>query len=289
MGDVIAVTMDVDFTAYHADAPLDELAHCFPAIRDVCRDLPEVRFTWFVRVDAHLAATLGRSDYAFAKHPGAMEWLRAAGHELGWHHHAYREDGGRWVPEWDESRVVDQMRCASDIAKAMDLSVARMGWGFHSNATMAEMERLEWLVDSSAIPRPRYGWAPADVDWSTTPQHPYRPSRADYRVPGAPDRALLELPITTVELPVDTDTQRDVRRYINPSYHTPIFERALDQVEADDDTVLVCHPYEVCPSDATHPLISFDTNVFRHNIELVLQRFGAVSTLSEIVERVNAR
>ncbi len=273
--------MDVDFTDHRSGAPVDEMELLFAPLRRVCAELPEARFTWFVRIDAGMAEIHGRPDWAFERHAGALDWLRAAGHEIAWHHHAYRRGRARrWLPEVRPDRVVEQLRAASDVAHANGLRSTRMGWGFQANETVAVLPALGWPVDSSAIPRPRYSWS-VGADWVPTPQHPYRPSRADYRVPGTPSHDLLEIPITTVPLGVPTDTVPDVRRYVDPAYHAKVFDCALARLGDTDPVVLVCHPYETAAASEPHPLLAFDPDVFRRNLEVLLARFGPTATVAE--------
>jgi hypothetical protein len=146
---------------------------------------------------------------------------------------------------------------------------------------METLERLEWSVDSSALPRPQYPWDAVRRDWSTTPRTPYRPSRADYRRPGTPARRILEIPITTVPLEAPDDTQPGILRYINPAYHGDVFRAALARVPEGVEPVLIAHPYEFLSGTRSHPLIAFDASALRRNLALLADRGGASRTVSE--------
>jgi hypothetical protein len=284
VGTVIVVTFDVDFTDYAAGTPFDELETGFPIIRAELARLPQLRTTWFIRVDAHIGALYGSPDHILRKHAQAIDWLRQSGHEIGWHHHAYAlARSGAWHPDTDEARVCEQLRRSSEFAWGHDLVATRMGWGFHTNGTMAELERLGWAADSSAVPRPSYPWDSTSRDWSLTPQGPYYPSCADYRVPGFPERRILQVPMTTVPLASPTDNRPDVLRNIDPAYRPNVFRAALRHVRNDDVTVLVCHPYAVLPTTVAHPLLAFDPSAFRANLEALATRYERFWTMSEII------
>ena len=282
-----AVTFDVDFTDYtSADGEmLDEMDASFNLIQDRLKRWPQLKTTWFVRIDRQIAARYGRPDHIVRKHLRSLEWLRANGHEIGWHHHAFESKDGHWRPSSDAATVSSQLREMSGVAQANAMSASRMGWGFHRNETMATLDELGWRVDSTAMPRPSYAWDSVTRDWSTTPQHPYRPSVSDYRVPDEPMRALVEVPITMVPITTSQDTQPDVLRYLNPAYHPDVFAAALARVEVGAEPVMVCHPYEILPSRASHPLIAFDPAALTTNLELLVAQGDALSTISEIAAR----
>lgn len=285
-----AVTFDVDFTDYTSAGKenLDEIEASFVAIRGELERLPAFRATWFVRLDAHIGHVYGRADYILRRHAGAFDWLRSRGHEIAWHHHAFEQHDGEWRPTADDAVVAEQLRAESDLARHHGLGASRMGWGFHTNRTMAALDELGWQIDSTALPRPSYPWDALPRDWSVSPQHPYHPSRADYRVPGTPARALLEIPMTTVLLSSRDDSQPGVVRYVNPAYRPETFAEALSKVPAAVEPVLICHPYELVPSRSTHSMIAFDIGAFRSNLELLVARGDVFSTISEVAARAGA-
>lgn len=282
-----AVTFDVDFTDYTSSTGemLDEIDASFGIIHNALKLWPELKTTWFVRVDNHVALHYGKADYILSKHATAFELLRSSGHEIGWHHHAFVETSAGWRPTSDVGAVVAQLEANSDLAQGHLLSATRMGWGFHTNETIATLDALGWRVDSTAMPRPSYLWDTLPRDWSRTPLYPFRPSVADFRVPGEPSRGLVEVPLTMVCIPATGDTQPDVRRYLNPAYRTDVFANAIDKVPAGIEPVMICHPYEVLPARTGHPLIAFDVAAFRANLELIVARASTLSTISEVAAR----
>ncbi len=104
---------------------------------------------------------------------------------------------------------------------------------------------------------------------------PYYPSCDDYQVPGQPQRSILEVPISTVALPMPSDTIRDVVRCINPAYRPDIFRKAVDAFD-DEVMVLVSHPYEFFPnSGGATSAIAFTTDALNENIAY-LKDYGFV-------------
>lgn len=287
------VTFDVDLVDYGGTGePIDELAAAWPAIRAVFDRHPHWTATWCVRLDDQIGFALGDPAALFERHAGTIAELRARGHELAWHPHAYvRRRDGRWEQNIDDGAVAEEVARLAPLAAAHHLRVVRMGWGFHSNLTMRAVADAGFAVDSSAIPRPRYAWETSRKDWTITPRTPYRPSVDDYRVPGPPSLPLLEIPmsVAAVAAPYDDGV---VLRYLNPAFHSGLWSPALEGwLDEHDHVVTVTHPYELLPG-RSHGLIAYDPRAFEINvcdIERRAQRAGTVRfmTLSEFAAHVN--
>jgi hypothetical protein len=75
-----------------------------------------------------------------------------------------------------------------------------MGWDYGSNTVFTRLEEANIPLDFSALPGniiwQRAGSDQVLVDWLGSPEHPYFPSRSDYRVAGENPRRVLEAPIT---------------------------------------------------------------------------------------------
>ena len=60
----IAITFDVDMVNYiECQSEFNEMENCFPVIREVLQDFPQVRTTWFIRIDSQIETLFGRADY----------------------------------------------------------------------------------------------------------------------------------------------------------------------------------------------------------------------------------
>jgi hypothetical protein len=244
--------------------------------------------TWFIRLDDQIAATLGDADAVFENQAAVLAEFRSRGHEVGWHPHAYtRSAEGRWRQNTDEAPVADELARLAPVAIAHGCRVVRSGWGFHTNRTMQAVAGAGFAIDSSAIPRPRYRWETSVKDWATTPSIPYYPAASDYRVPGHPALPILEVPMSVAIVRSPTDTE-SVVRYLNPSFHAPLFAPALASWMASrDHLITVTHPYESIATGNSDPLISYDLETVESNIRSIeeharaMQRTVTFMTLSQ--------
>ena len=266
----ICLTFDIDLAEYASDwKPNNEFEVAVPEITRLLGDFPDVRTTWFVRIDDHVATTWGRPDYFFDRYAPLVDRLRDGGHEIAWHPHSYVRAGERWTQNVDGAGVLDELKRHAPLVHSLGVRSVRMGWGFHTNDTMRFLSDEGFVADSSAIPRPQYRWEPTYKDWQITPQHPYHPSAADYRAPGGDELEILEIPMSVVPLPAPTDTER-VLRYINLAYRTEPFARAVrESLESRPILVTITHPYEVLPSGNQHALLAFDLDAFHQNLSLL--------------------
>ena len=282
-----ALTFDIDLFDYISGGSRDEVMLFFSRLDEVI-DCPwEFKATWFIRLDSQLSTLFSRPDYLLTAYADLWRELEDKGHELAWHHHAYEmAPDGHWRPNTVPVSVCRDLELCLPAALRYGFRSVRLGWGFQSNETMKFLDEAGFMADSSAIPRPNYHWAPNSGDWSLTPLAAYRPSLADYRVPGLPALSIVEVPLTTVPLQVPTDTENSVRRYINPAYSSEYFQLALRQAEPLEIVTLICHPYEVLPHPIGHQLVAFDFEFFLSNLHY-LHRLGLKPlTISEVAARL---
>ena len=79
--------------------------------------------------------------------------------------------------------------------------MSRTGWEHHTNASLRLFAELGVALDFSAVPgRRTSGFRVAGAalvhefkDWAGSPEHPYRPSAADYRRPARPGEEQLDI------------------------------------------------------------------------------------------------
>lgn len=184
-----------------------------PALKTSLRGLRDAAgrepvFTWFLRVDDQVRLHHGTFSWFVTSQTALLTALTDSGDELAWHPHFWRRDcvGGPWYQEIENTAWNLQMLrdCHAELASGPLGAPAcvRMGWSYHTNDTMAELDRLGVAVDLSALP----GFRTFDArkvrsenlyDWFETPRAPYYPSVADYRRParnGEPAFRLLEVP-----------------------------------------------------------------------------------------------
>ena len=281
----IAITFDVDMVDYMGHhSNVDELEESFPAIQRILLDFPQVRTNWFIRIDSQISSIYGRPDFVLRRHANILDWLRIHGHQVGWHHHAYRFYGGSWSQETRVEIATREIRRFGEIANRHGMSASRMGWGWHTNESIQVLDEIGFVVDSSCIPRPCYPWEANVRDWSRAPSWPYRPSRIDYQTPGEPSLQLLQIPMSTTHIPAPGDSE-EVRRYINLAYRPEVFARALSNLEKRELVVTITHPYELLQNSHKHSLIAFDMEVLRNNLTQLASIDAEFVTMEDEAQR----
>lgn len=236
--------------------------------------------TWFVRADPQLRDYYGSVGFLLAKHRTLWTAFAGSGDEIGWHPHIYRTNGaGAYEPERDEEAVIDQLRSthADLVAQGHKISSVRMGEAIGGNAIIRTLAELGLRVDSSAIPGRRRDDKSRGFDWTGSPNEPYWPSVADYRIPGTPALPILEIPMTVVPVHAPYDPT-PLPRYANLTYRPVYFSAALEQwarlhLHAAKESILtlILHPDELIAGSNDHPLYAFTFDALRANIEAVLE------------------
>ena len=285
MAVTVVLTVDVDSDRAAADERTSltwTSIAWIPALKEVF-DRFLARVTWFVRADNQLMDVYGTAAHLLLTHETLWSDVVGTGDELGWHPHIYgwSRQTACYVPELDPSSFVDKLNAAhSDLAShGYGFASVRIGEGYHCNATMQAVEELGLMVDSTAIPGRKRDDGSRVFDWAPTPNHPYHPSRADYRVAGTDYRELLEVPMTTAPIKVTYDPG-PMYRYLNPSFHQRIFRAALDRHVSDGEALrtgehvitVILHPEEVVPREREHPLYSFSLPEVQRNLRYLFTR-----------------
>lgn len=277
-----ALTFDLDLVDHLNGAEVDEMEEAFPLFKEFCIQNPAVKSTWFVRIDDQMEARFGAPDHIFKAHKDKISWLKENGHEIGWHFHSFRQSDGKWRQNTDEMDVAEELNSNFPLAVKYGLDILRMGWAYHSNVTMRIVNSFGLLADCSAMPRPNYSWEMSTRNWENTPNHPYFPSTADYRVPGNPCYSVLEFPMSMMQISAPYDTEQGVIRYLNPSYHSDIFRNAINKFDGEYCN-LISHPYEFLPSDREHGMLAFDFSEFASNINYLCDIGYKCCTIGEMI------
>lgn len=282
----ICLTFDVDLVNYLSDASSAEMEIAFPAICEVLNEFPQILTTWFFRIDKQIESLFGEADYIFSRFQPQLKWLSENGHGIGWHHHAYKLLDNKWVPEINTENVLLELKKYAPIARSYGLEIARMGWGTQSPAITDFLELSGFIVDSSAIPRPVYPWDKGLKDWENSPSEPFYPAQGTYKSNG-PKRQLLQVPISTVVLPFESDTMPNVIRYINPAYHSEIFSRAI-QAYHNSILITISHPYEIIDGSICQKSpLAFSLDVFKENLRsLTLLSNVSFLTILELRKKI---
>ena len=298
---LVAITADVDNDGVALENERSRLSwrslELLPKLAEIIRK-HHFPATWFVRADPQLNDLYGSTNFLLKQREFLWRNCTDRGDEIGWHPHLYalRPDG-TYEPERDDERLVISLRRAhSDLASGgHTFTSVRIGEAMGSNAVMRTLAELGLQIDSSAIPGRRRDDNARRFDWSTSPNSPYWPSKADYRVPGSPALPILEVPMTAVPVKAPYDP-KPLLRYANLAYRPAIFAAALEtwfdqNTIAETILTLIFHPDELMPGSGNHPLYAFTPDALEANIQTLLSlahRRGmdvAGKTIAEIGKR----
>lgn len=246
----------------------------------------DLRLTWFVRADNQLHDVYGTAAYLLKEHAALWAQMERAGDEIGWHPHLYEwhEETRKYIADWDEGRCARKLEAIRRelTAQGFNHTSVRIGEAFHGNALMRTLDELGLAVDSTAIPGRTRSDQSRRFDWGPTPNEPYHPSAADYRVPDAArSLSILEVPMTT--MPVKASYDPDfMTRYINPGYHHANFKAGIERLFADKRAqagetflTLILHSDEIGDGERAHALYSFSLAEVRRNIAYLLAQLEA--------------
>lgn len=174
-------------------------------------------FSWFVRMDAQVAAAYDSPAWAAARYAGEFEGLRAEGDELGLHAHPWRwdEGRGRWVADFGDQRWVEH--CVRLSFRAFEGAFGRpcasfrFGDRWMNDETLRLVEELGAAFDLTLEPGrvgaaevpPGEHFSGSFPDYRRVPREPYRPSRADFRERGGEGAryGLWLIPLSTGPMP----------------------------------------------------------------------------------------
>lgn len=241
--------------------------------------LGRIPVTWFVRADGQLESMLGNAAYLLETYDHFWSQVKAAGDELGWHPHLYRQTR----PEDAALLITDPVEAQDELERLWDNlrgtfhpTAFRNGEGWHTPETFAIIERLGFSCDSTAIPG-RSGGPGHPMNWADGPNQPYFPDSSDLCKAG-PERSLLEIPMNTWRLQAPHDDAPRVR-YMNPAVHPHLFANALKNWENAANVlpsdlsiwVMIFHPDEVLAALADDALYSRSTQALGSNLVSVAE------------------
>jgi hypothetical protein len=269
-----------------------EAVNQIPAIAALFHDR-RLPVTWFVRADNQLSDLYGSAAYLHRRFEPLWDELRLAGDELAWHPHLYQRDAaGSYGLDFDDARCAAKLRAiAAELRDAgLWFDVVRIGEGRHGDALMRTLCDLGARIDCSAIPGRQRRDSERFFDWLPTPQHPYRPSAADYRTAGEDPLPIVELPIAVVDIQADYDS-RPLRRYLNLAYRPALlrdaFERWLDSADGVPRYLqTLLHPEETC--GGANGLYERTLEAVARNIDTIMETAGrrGISTRAETIPRL---
>lgn len=236
--------------------------------------------TWFVRCDDHIQALTGEHAYLLKHYSDFWQDHQLAGDEIGFHPHLYKQTKSGWLQETNAGALTSQIHRAYAAMQDAGFKgrVSRIGEAFSSNAVMQALDYLGIICDSTAMPGRVRKDDTRQLDWSGTPDHPYHPSRADYRLPGANAYDLLEAPMTLVPT-LATYDREPLRRYVDLSFHHHALSQGLLTFLPTARTlVTVTHTSTILSGILSmhHGLLSFSVAEFERNLQFILSECARI-------------
>lgn len=237
----------------------------------------------FLRMDDQINKIKGSYIYLYEKYRTLWDSLLNKGHQLGLHPHLYDfcEEKRLFLPSLnplDACRQLERIHSAAGNA-GLSFQCIRMGESFHNSQLMHLVDKLGYVIDSTAIPgRVRKDDARI-IDWGQTPNNPYFPSVNDHRIPGKESLNILEVPMTSMKFQAPYDEEPKVR-YASLTYHPKIFQAGLlKHLSLVSDAlinylVFIIHPGELLKTGSQDPsasLYAFDVKAVRQNIINTIQ------------------
>jgi hypothetical protein len=250
-----------------------------------------IPLTWFVRCDNQIGVQNGDPAYLLQTHKKWWQQRQQQGDDIQWHAHLYRQAGNLWRQETSPMQLEKDLKTGLKAFEnsGFSPSIIRIGESYHSNELMDIIVELGVKADSTAMPGRKRQDQEKLIDWLSTPNTPYQPSKKDYRLSGEKRRSLWELPLNTVMTKVSYD-QKPVPRYVNLAFQPGVLESGLTEFFKKHNTLVsITHPFEVVNkfySDSqspNHPLLSFRPDSLVHNMEMI---FGIAQSLQKEVEFV---
>ena len=259
----------------------------------------EIKFTWFIRADNQLKTIYGNAGYLLERYNTLWNDLKNVGDEIGWHPHIYCLDAGKWKLETRDDYLEKKLiESYETITRYFNVTSARVGEGFQSNRSIQVLDRLGIKVDSTALPNRKRKDNERFFDWIGTPEHPYYPSKNDYRTPGADELNILEVPMSTIRMKTSYDVT-PLNRYVNLSFYNSLMKDGIKELVKNKDIIVtITHPYEVLPYSKKHSLISFNINEAKKNLLNIIKeckeinrayKFITMSEVPNIKERSNEK
>jgi hypothetical protein len=256
-------------------------------------------FTWFVPVDNFMETRFGDCAYLLDRFDSIWKNFRLKGDEIAWHVYQHRSGTDPWYPEPKADLWRSGLgRCHNRLNEiGTSVQTTRLGGTYCSNEIMCILEKLGIMCDMSALPGRVRKEGFLNLDWEITPESPYFPSIEDYRIPGAPNVGVLEVPLSMVSVKAPYD-ERPFKRYVDPSFYHHILWPGLEALlnEMPEYLALIVHPSAVLDDIILeeHGLLSFSLEEFWRNIECIVEHcnrlgrefeFVTVAELREIFER----
>ncbi len=286
---LISITFDTDYDYYYT--PKKEYSQVkmkedmlswssmeegIPIINDKLRCFSdsygnEICFTWFLLSDNRQMEKNQDYTFIYKKYKHFWKDLINKGDELGLHVHLIEKSNDLWVQCIDDNKNLNTLReLISAWEHLINFKSIRFGYCYQSNRIMNFVNNAGFFIDSSALPRRKVD-GPQYFDWEETPEHPYHPSKQNYKVPSEDNLDILEVPFSIFKSKLKDD-KNPVYRYINLSFHPFILKKEFERIVKTKKILnIVTHFFEFIPrfnlSNKKNLLIAFNSEVLVNNLK----------------------
>lgn len=153
-------------------------------------------FSWFFRMDPQIARTYGSASWAVTRYHSLIKEMKRSGDAIGLHTHSWQwnDSLNKWTVDLASQDWINScLRMGFEsFRKSLKERCLYFRFGDHwmNNATLRLIEKLGARFDLTLEPGQKGGHIAEPftgdfLDYSQVPQRPYRPSRTDFRKPGA--------------------------------------------------------------------------------------------------------
>ncbi|MCV2870444.1 hypothetical protein OEW28_17670 [Defluviimonas sp. WL0002] len=224
-----------------------------------------VFFNWYLRLDPQIEIAFGDAGWVFDRYGELIDRVCSAGDSLGLHVHTWRPVRrffrNTWLADFEDAEWIRHCLTLGleTFRKRTGAFPATMSFGdnfMHESALQVMNEcgiRADFSMNPGMKPRKALGKGELSAgmlpDYQSTPRHPFKPSSADFRVPGKTNNAFWEVPVTSGIVGKDKDgSDRWVKLLwgTNPDWVGGITRQALSRPSpylfAECRTDVLTHP-----------------------------------------------
>lgn len=236
------------------------------------------KITWYLRSDQQINMIWGDWCYPVREYASTWNEFEKSGDEIGWHPHLWRLNVMRkiWYQEINDDDWI--YHCLENgyhaISKIFRIKSVRMGWDFHNNNTMNQLQSFGVHYDLSAIPGIKNSGVDNNIfDWENAPKFPYFPSKNDYKREESNrsnNLEVMEIPISTYSIPfyLRVLTRKKIMA-ANIAKHPLFFRNTFKTIFKNnyEDSFLSMYFH---PSDINEEKKLFSLRNFKRNLKNIL-------------------
>ncbi|MCP4322236.1 MAG: hypothetical protein GY787_10385 [Alteromonadales bacterium] len=246
---ILSIDIDNDFTSTPREVEslcwkglyqgLPQLLLAIEHVAITCNQILKV--TLFCRADWQIRAVMGDSAWVFNETRQVVDALSLTAVQVDyqWHPHLYSFENGTWSFTLNEQEQCQQLaEIHSELMlSGLDIACSRIGECFFSQAVLQILQRLDILIDSTALPGRDLGY----VDWTWAKETAFYPNVITDNM--TTEAKLLEVPFSMV--PILAPYENVIKsRYLNVVYQSQYVSAGIKNYQGQY-IVTIAHPYEL--------------------------------------------